>query len=425
MTQKRQSPSVLVVQIGARHNYAAPIIFSDANQLEAFYTDMNASVGAGRFLSFLARGPFPESIKRALKNIQKRRLPDTVAGRTKTIDGPSIKYEIRKRRAGSEKEALRAQLQFRDETNALMARWGLGEASHVYSIYGEGHDLLVKANAADIPVVSDIVIALSTAEIEEQEHQLFPDWGERPFSNDEIRSAAFQVRDEMLDVIDFYICPSQFVADDLIQNHKVNPDRVFLLPYALSSEWFDIVPAPEEGRILFVGSATRRKGIHYLAKSANQLKQAGHDFDFRVAGGVPDKVKHHPEAQSLNFLGRVPRDKIKSEFSQADIFVLPSLAEGSATVVYEAMSAGLAIITTKSSGSVIRDGETGLIIPERDPDAISKAIVRLSEDRELRNRLAKAAREDSLNYNWESYSQGLVSIIERIPSPDYRDRDKS
>jgi len=60
--------------------------------------------------------------------------------------------------------------------------------------------------------------------------------------------------------------------------------------------------------------------------------------------------------RSLSFLGRVPRDRIHEEFQTADLFVLPTLAEGSAEVTYEALAAGLPVITTKSAGSVVRDG---------------------------------------------------------------------
>jgi glycosyltransferase involved in cell wall biosynthesis len=118
----------------------------------------------------------------------------------------------------------------------------------------------------------------------------------------------------------------------------------------------------------------------------------------------------------LNFLGRVDRDKIHLEFQSADLFVLPTLAEGSAESVYEALAAGLPVITTKSAGSVVRDGIEGRIVPERDPEALAEAIRELTEDRALRDRMAVAARERARDFTWERYGERLLAYLKGLPS---------
>ena len=81
-----------------------------------------------------------------------------------------------------------------------------------------------------------------------------------------------------------------------------------------------------------------------------------------------------------------------NEFRQADVFVLPTLAEGSAEVINEALGAGIPVVTTPAAGSVVRDGIEGRIVPERDPAALAAAIDELLSDRPLRARMALAAR---------------------------------
>lgn len=102
---------------------------------------------------------------------------------------------------------------------------------------------------------------------------------------------------------------------------------------------------------------------------------------------------------------------MRREFAGADVFVLPSLAEGSAEVTYEALACGVPVITTKAAGSVVRDGIEGRIVPERDPDAVAAAILEIVEDREKRNRMAFAARERARHYTWDRYGERLVTAL--------------
>ena len=79
------------------------------------------------------------------------------------------------------------------------------------------------------------------------------------------------------------------------------------------------------------------------------------------------QVRNHPMTQHLNFLGRVPRAEMREEFLKADVFVLPTLAEGCASVVHEAVMAGCPVITTHASGTLVAHDRGGMIVPERDP----------------------------------------------------------
>jgi glycosyltransferase involved in cell wall biosynthesis len=166
--------------------------------------------------------------------------------------------------------------------------------------------------------------------------------------------------------------------------------------------------------VLFAGTANLGKGIHYLAMAAERLRRTRCAYDFRVAGSVATTVARQPLCRALHFLGRVPRDRIHEELAAADLLVLPSLAEGSAAVTYEALAAGVPVVTTPAAGSVVRDGIDGRIVPERDPVALADAIAELVEDRARRALMGAAARERARDYTWERYGERLVGALRAL-----------
>jgi glycosyltransferase involved in cell wall biosynthesis len=186
------------------------------------------------------------------------------------------------------------------------------------------------------------------------------------------------------------------------------------VPYGVNPRWLALEPKPIRGRVLFVGTAGLRKGIHYLAMATEKLICRGRNYEFRVAGNVTDQVRRQPICRHLNFIGRVPRDRIHQEFQQADVFVLPSLAEGSAEVTYEAAAAGVPVVTTRAAGSIVRDDIEGRIVQERDLDALADAVEQIVENRALRDQMAHAARERARDYTWEQYGERLVTALKHL-----------
>jgi len=341
-------------------------------------------------------------------------MPAEVLERTRTFSSEAIRYEISRRLSFDEFSRFRALQQSNRRRGEIMRHWGLGRATHVFNVLGEGGALLQAAREKGIPVLSDIIIALSTNRIEREEFEAFPDWGPAPVDLTACVEDGIDPTRHLLETTDIFVCPSMFVADDLERNWSVPRETIRVVPYALSAAWFTVQSRPRPGRILFVGSADRRKGVHYLAKAANLLRARGRCYEFRVAGGVYDVVRYHPEAATLNFLGRIPRVAITEEFAAADVFVLPSLAEGSATVVYEALAAGVPVVTTHAAGSVVRDGVEGHIVPERDPEALADAIESIVEDRIVRARMAQYAAETAHDFTWDNYRKRLCDLVKSL-----------
>lgn len=401
-------PRFIAVQNGARRGYAVPVILEKAGMLERFYTDLAGNVGVGRGLAAMQSLPV---IGPRVRRLASRRIPAEIVTKTRTFGrvhlGGMLRDALGARDGASR---FRRHLELDDRWGWAMVRAGFGEATHVFSMLGEGGPFLSEAHRRGLTVVSEVYILLSSERLLKQERERFPEWEPAVADYAALRHE-LQTEDVLTQRTHAHICPSEAVREDLIANWGGRRERTALVPYGMSTRWLELEPRPQPGRVLFVGTADLRKGIHYLAKAAEKLQAQGRRYEFRVAGNVTDQVRQQPVCRHLNFLGRVPRDRIHEEFQQADVFVLPSLAEGSAEVTYEALAAGVPLVVTAAAGSVARDGVEGRIVPERDPAALADAIESVIENRDLRGKLAAAARERAREFTWEKYGERLIGAL--------------
>jgi glycosyltransferase involved in cell wall biosynthesis len=93
------------------------------------------------------------------------------------------------------------------------------------------------------------------------------------------------------------------------------------------------------------------------------------------------------------------------------VFLLPSICEGSATVVYEALAAGLPVICTPNTGSVIRAGYEGFIVPIRNSSAIVEKLERFMKEESLLVDMGQRALERAKEFTLAKYGQRLVGTI--------------
>jgi glycosyltransferase involved in cell wall biosynthesis len=163
-------------------------------------------------------------------------------------------------------------------------------------------------------------------------------------------------------------------------------------------------PAAQPLRLLFVGSLWEGKGPHTAVRALGRIRRAGVKAHLDVCGDGPasfarvlaNTVAEEGVADDVTFHGRVERDAVRRFTQTHDVFVFPSeWDEPFAAVPIEAMSAGMAIVATTAGGTpeAIVDGETGLLVPPRDPDALAHALLRLAGDGELCRRLGRNAAE--------------------------------
>jgi glycosyltransferase involved in cell wall biosynthesis len=340
-----------------------------------------------------------------------RRLPFNIRAKTTTFPGISLVHALREAMVVRDPAAeCREGVRFSNALGMAMMRCGFGTATHMYSMLGECGPLFAEGKRRGLVTVSEIYVPLSTERILTEERKKFPGW---EFNVPDYAAVCrgFEVEHRLSMDADLAICPSEWVRDDLVQNFGLPGERAAVVPYGVNPELFSVPNEPVNGRILFAGTADLRKGIHYFAAAAEKLLVRRVRGEFRVAGNVERSVANQEQCRHLKFLGRVPRVKMKGEFAVADVFVLPSLAEGSAETTYEALACGVPVVTTLEAGSIVRDGIDGRIVPSRDPEALANAIAEIVDDRQKRERMSRAARDRAHDYTWEGYGERLLAAL--------------
>jgi glycosyltransferase involved in cell wall biosynthesis len=147
-------------------------------------------------------------------------------------------------------------------------------------------------------------------------------------------------------------------------------------------------------QILFVGRLTRRKGLYELLDAFAAVR-SHRPACLTVAGEGPESEPLQSRAAQLGitedveFTGHLPEDGVERLYRRADVLVLPSYSEGLPTVLLEAMSFGLPIVTTPIRGAAdhLVEGENALFVQPRESAALADALERLLDDGELRARM--------------------------------------
>ena len=223
------------------------------------------------------------------------------------------------------------------------------------------------------------------------------------------------------DAADVLLAPSEFVRSCLL-DHGTPDDRIRLVPYGVDPERFHPTPpADDVFRVVFTGTIGLRKGVRYLLEAWRRLALPRAEL---LLLGSPDDAGRRLLAEyegHYRWLGQLPKIDVAEVFGSADVFVLPSLAEGSALVTYEAMALGLPIVTTPNSGSWVRDGVDGFIVPSRSVEQLMERLEQLYRDRDLVQTLGMNGREFVVaNLTWDHYRERLAGVYAEL-QPDEDD----
>jgi glycosyltransferase involved in cell wall biosynthesis len=245
-------------------------------------------------------------------------------------------------------------------------------------------------------------------------------------------------------------CPQD--ALDLIAHYHAPANRLTVIPCGVDLERFHPVPRArarqvlglaEDDRVLAqVGRMVPRKGVDDVIRAVGRLRR-DHRMDARllVVGGdgeeetgrcAPEqrRLRHVAREERVtdlvSFVGRRGGDALRYFYSAADVFVSTPWYEPFGITPLEAMACGTPVIGSAVGGIryTVVDGETGFLVPPRDPDAIAACAARLFHDEALRRRLSRAGvarvRE---KFQWSDIAARLDTVYERASSaPASRER---
>lgn len=215
---------------------------------------------------------------------------------------------------------------------------------------------------------------------------------------------------------DCVLVPSDYVRDTLVAR-GTNPGRISVLPYGVDVERFRPLPRGDRKgfRLLFVGSLSQRKGIKYLLEAVRRLNLR--DAELVLVGRmVGNPAAFAPYDGLFRHVSHVPYHEVHRLFADADLFVYPSLHEGSAFATYEALASGLPVIATPNTGSVVRDGVDGFLVAPRDVEALMAKIELLYRDPERRAAMAANARTRAEDFTWAAYRRRLAATFDDLVS---------
>jgi D-inositol-3-phosphate glycosyltransferase len=256
----------------------------------------------------------------------------------------------------------------------------------------------------------------------------------------------FAIEDRVVAEADHIIaeCPAE--EEDLIRHYNADSSRVTIIPAGFDPAEFcpiskELARAAlglpiDERIVLQVGRMVPRKGVDTVVRGfARLLRETEIRARLVIVGGDSDEPdpQRTPELGRLAriaedegirdrvlFTGRGRRDQLKYFFSAADVFVTTPWYEPFGITPLEAMACGTPVIGSNVGGIKfsVRDGETGYLIPPRDPDALAERLRHLFDHPRLLNLLGRQAihRVDDL-FTWRHVASAVAALYERILTP--------
>lgn len=208
---------------------------------------------------------------------------------------------------------------------------------------------------------------------------------------------------------DYLLLPSKFVKTEIVKFYNIDEKKLVVVPFGahlgLEKKYSKI--NPKSIQFGFAGGTSPRKGLHYLLQSFDS------DFD-KDALHICGRIYKDSMVKKSNilFYGHVDIEKY---FTKFDVYVFPTLMEGSSKSVYEAMAAGIPVITTPNAGSIIEDGKDGFIVPVGDVKALKEKMQYFKDNPDEIVRMGKNGREKIANgFLWEDYAQRVADVYKTL-----------
>jgi glycosyltransferase involved in cell wall biosynthesis len=400
----------VVARFGANMHYAVPRMLSSVGCLARFYTDFYVGPVLRKSLSRLPERWRVSTINRALG----RFAADLPAELVHSYTALGLEYSVLQRLVRNPDAQSRMFLRVGDRFGKAVVEDGFAGAN---GFYGYNTSSLYALRAAKERGLTCVLEQASAPRMVEQrliaeEYDRFPGW-EKSRKDQAAIGATIECERAEWAAADVIICPSEFVRDGVVQSGGAK-HKCAVVPYGVDCSFSPSTSLPHTGplRVLTVGRVSLPKGAGCAREVARAL---GRSVEFRWVGPIHLSVEGRRGVEEcIRLVGPLPRSDIFEHFKWADVFFLPTVCEGSATVAYEALMSGLPVVTTPNAGSIVTHGVNGFIVPVRDSAQMALKLRLLHEDRRLLQHMrerAAASREAHV----DAYRERLLAVLDDVP----------
>lgn len=208
----------------------------------------------------------------------------------------------------------------------------------------------------------------------------------------------------------------------------LNQQKLDIIPFGVDTSFYkplNIVKDEEIFQILSVGYLIERKGFKYLISAIKEVLKVKGNVKLKIVGSGPQEQQIKKHIADLNLekyveiIANISDEELLKMYNSSDLFVLPSIidsqgnTEGLGVVLIEAMACGLPVIGSNIGGipDIVHDGETGLLVPQKNVSELSKSIIKIIENPELSERIAnKGYSMVKANFSWEKIARDYINI---------------
>ncbi len=415
MRPKRPSGLLFSHPTGYANVRAALIGLLEAGILGEFLTTIASypgnvwdALGKSHWGSELRRRAFDERLRRATIQYPVRELCRMLASRLKLQ--PLVHHET-----GA--FCVDAVYQAQDRIAAKRLRKFPKSYSGVYTYEDGALETLMAAEELGVRRIYDLPIAYwqTLRQLLGEEAERLPGWKITLAGGTKDTGAKLERKTRELELAEVVMCPSHFVASSIPAAARIRKTVVvapFGSPPSLASRNAAPATARRKLRVLFAGSMSQRKGLGDLFTAMRLLNR--NDLEL-VVMGAPQAPMEFYRKEFGGFIHESNRShaEVLELMQRCDIFCLPSIVEGRALVMQEAMSQGLPLIITPNTGGedLIDEGVTGFLVPIRRADKIAEKIAWFAANRSLLPEMSRAARTKAATLTWEMYGKTIANAV--------------
>lgn len=242
---------------------------------------------------------------------------------------------------------------------------------------------------------------------------------------------------------DAVVCCGRLIREEFLERVRFPAERVFEVHNGLDLARFEHTNGAELRRewgipddvpvVLFAGALVPEKGLHVLLEAVSGIEQL-ENIEIVVAGSASlwltpentnnrqstayeNQIRQLASGLRMRWLGPVPASAMAGVYAAADVCVVPSTwDEPFGMVACEAMAAGTPVIASARGGlsQIVEQGETGLLVPSSNPEALRSALLTLISNTDWRLRIGANARERAREFSWESVARRLDDIYSEV-----------